>query len=236
MNSLSLLGFIDQLMSITDASAGGITLPIVLMTLALTFCLAHVIAWVYMWTHHGMSYSQSYTASLVVMSVLVSLVMLLMSNNVYIAFGLMAVFALVRFRNVLKDTRDATFVLWSIIMGMAVGTQKHGIAIVGTMFVAAVVIYLRVTSLGARQRFDVVLSLHMAGDASSVTMLHPILKRHSFKVQLASQRNLTEELLDLSYRLLLRNPAKSSELLAELESTEGVAHVSLYHREDESEM
>lgn len=231
-----MLAFLDQLMWVTDAAAGGITLPVALMTLSLTFCLAHIIAWVYMWTHHGMSYSQSYTASLVVMSVLVSLVMLLMANNVYIAFGLMAVFALVRFRNVLKDTRDATFVLWAIIMGMAVGTQKYSIAVIGTLFVAAVVLYLRLTSLGARQRFDVVLSLHLAGDASSVTTLNPILKRHSFKVQLASQRNLTEELLDLSYRLLLRNPAKSSDLLAELESTEGVAHVSLYHREDESEM
>ncbi|MEX2185877.1 MAG: DUF4956 domain-containing protein [Pirellulales bacterium] len=236
MNSFSILGFLDQLLFINDASSGGVTLSTVVMTLGLAFCLAHIIAWVYMWTHHGMSYSQSYTSSLVVMSVLVSLVMLLMSGNVYIAFGLMAVFALVRFRNVLKDTRDATFILWAIIMGMAVGTQKHGIAIVGTLFVAAVVLYLWVTSLGARQRFDVVLSLHMAGDASSVAMLNPILKRHSFKVQLASQRNLTEELLDLSYRLLLRNPAKSSDLLAELESTDGVAHVSLYHREDESEM
>jgi hypothetical protein len=236
MNSLSILGFLDQLLFVQDAASGSVTMSTIVVTLGLAFCLAHIIAWVYMWTHHGMSYSQSYTASLVVMTVLVSFVMLLMSGNVYIAFGLMAVFALVRFRNVLKDTRDATFVLWAIITGMSVGTQKHGIAIVGTFFVAAVVLYLRVTSLGARQRFDVVLSLHMAGDASNVAMLNPILKRHSFKVQLASQRNLTEELLDLSYRLLLRNPAKSSDLLAELESTDGVAHVSLYHREDESEM
>jgi len=71
---------------------------------------------------------------------------------------------------------------------------------------------------------------------SPLEALQPVLKRHSFKVQLASQRNLTDEMLDLSYRLLLRNPLRSSDLLEELEATQGVAHVSLYHREDESEM
>ena len=230
------MNWLDQQLFINEVGSGGVNIQMLMMTLGLAFCLGHVVAWTYMWTHHGMSYSQTYTASLVVMGVLVSMVMLLMAGNVYVAFGLMAVFALVRFRNVLKDTRDATFVLWTIIMGMAVGTQKFGIAVVGTLFIAMIVIYLRVTSLGARQRFDVVLSLHLAGDAGSVAMLQPILKRHSFKIQLASQRNLTEDMLDLSYRILLRNPARSSELLEELESTEGVAHVSLYHREDESEM
>jgi hypothetical protein len=34
----------------------------------------------------------------------------------------------------------------------------------------------------------------------------------------------------------MRDPARSQELLADLEATEGIAHVSLYHREDESEM
>jgi hypothetical protein len=227
---------IEQFLFVNDVSSGGVTMPTLMMTLGLAFCLAHIIAWVYMWTHHGMSYSQTYTASLVVMAVLVAMVMTLMAGNIYIAFGLMAVFALVRFRNVLKDTRDATFVMWAIVMGMAVGTQKYGIATIGTLFLAVVVIYLRVTTLGARQRFDVVLSLHLAGDASNVASLQPVLKRHSFKFQLASQRNLTDEMLDLSYRLLLRNPLRSSDLLEELEATQGVAHVSLYHREDESEM
>jgi hypothetical protein len=153
-----------------------------------------------------------------------------------VAFGLMAVFAIVRFRNVLKDTRDTVFILWGIIQGMAVGTQKFGIAICGCLFMAAVLLYLKLTSLGARQRYDVILSLHLAGDAASIGRLQPILKRHSARIQLASQRSLTEDMLDLSYRLLLRNPARSGDLLEDLEATDGVAHVSLYHREEESEM
>lgn len=226
----------ENILNQGDVSSGLVDATTIFSVLLLSFCLGHIIAWVYMWTHTGLSYSQTFTASLIVISVLVSMVMLLMIGNLFIAFGLMAVFAIVRFRNVLKDTRDTVFILWSIIQGMAVGTQKMPIAICGCLFTAGVLLYLKLTSLGARQRYDVVLSLHMAGDASSVGRLQPILKRHSSKVQLASQRSLTEDMLDLSYRLLLRNPARSGELLEDLEATDGVAHVSLYHREDESEM
>jgi hypothetical protein len=227
---------LEELLNQATSGTGIVDGATIFSILLLAFCLGHIIAWTYMWTHTGLSYSQTFTASLIVISVLVSMVMLLMIGNLLIAFGLMAVFAIVRFRNVLKDTRDTVFILWSIIQGMAVGTQKVPLAIFGCLFIAAVVVYLKITSIGARQRYDVVLSLHLAGDASSVGRLQPILKRHSSKVQLASQRSLTEDMLDLSYRLLLRNPARSGELLEDLEATDGVAHVSLYHREDESEM
>jgi len=76
-----------------------------------------------------MSYSQMFTASLLVMPVLVALVMVLMASNVLIALGLLAVFAMIRFRNVLKDTRDTTFVLWAIAEGVACGTMRFGIAV-----------------------------------------------------------------------------------------------------------
>jgi hypothetical protein len=228
--------FFQDILFDQEIRTGAADVQTVLLVLALAFCLGHIVSWIYMGTHSGLSYSQTFTASLTLIPVLVALVMMLMSGNIYVAFGLMAVFAIVRFRNVLKDTRDTSFILWSIITGMAVGTMKFGIAISGCLFIALVAIYLRLSSLGARQRYDVVLSLHLAGDASAVTSIQPVLKRHSSRIQLASQRSLAENMLDLSYRLLLRDPARSNELLDELESTSGVAHVSLYHREDESEM
>jgi hypothetical protein len=40
----------------------------------------------------------------------------------------------------------------------------------------------------------------------------------------------------MSYRLLLRDPGRSHELLGELQRIEGISQVSLYHRADESEM
>ena len=148
----------------------------------------------------------------------------------------LAVFAVVRFRNVLKDTRDTVFILWTIVQGMAVGTMRFSTAVMGCLIVAFVFLYLRFTSFGSRHRYDVVLSLHWTGGPDTLASLRPILRRHAVRSKLASQRSSGDEGMDLSYRILLRDPGRSRELITELQKTAGVAHASLYHKEDESEI
>lgn len=216
--------------------AGGPDLEVIALTLTLSFCVGQVIGWVYMWTHVSLSYSRMFASSLVVMPVIVSLVMVLMSGNIAIAFGLLAVFAVVRFRNVLKDTRDTTFILWAIIQGMAAGTKQLSVAVGGCVCVSLIFLYLRFVAYGTRHRYDVVLSIHWGGLPGDVRSLAPILRRHSARTQMAGRRDGADEGLDLSYRLLLRDPGRSGELVAELEAADGVEEVSLFHREDESEI
>jgi len=207
----------------------------ILMAMSLSLVLGHLIAWVYMLTHSGLSYSRTFVGSLMVLPVVVSLVMLLMTGNLMIAFGLLAIFAVVRFRNVLKDTRDTVFILWTIVEGMAVGTGLISTAILGCVFICLVFCYMRLTAFGIRHRYDVMLSLQWAGDDPAKPALNSLLRRHAARSQLVSQRGGEGE-LDLSYRLLLRDPSRSSELLAELQALTGVEHASLYLREDESEI
>jgi hypothetical protein len=94
-----------------DIGATALGWETVFLVATMAFCIGHVIGWIYMWSHTGLSYSRLFVAALVVIPVLVAMVMMLMSGNIVIAFGLLAVFAVVRFRNVLKDTRDTVFIL-----------------------------------------------------------------------------------------------------------------------------
>ena len=217
-----------------DAGAGMPQPETVLLAMLLSFCLGHVVAWIYMWTHTGLSYSRVFTSSLVGIPVIVSLLMLLMAGNIYIAFGLLAVFAVVRFRNVLKDTRDTTFILWVMVLGMAVGTTRFSTAVLGCVFISAIFIYLRFVSFGSRHRYDVILSLHWTGKGDAAGILRPLLRRHSSRMELASQRSGQEAGTEMSYRLLLRDPARRGDVLSEVQATEGVADASLSVREDES--
>ncbi|HEV8604957.1 MAG TPA: DUF4956 domain-containing protein [Tepidisphaeraceae bacterium] len=207
-----------------------------LLVMLVAFCIGHLIAWTYMWTHTGLSYSQLFTSSLLVQPVIVAIVMLLMAGNILVAIGVLSIFAMIRFRNVLKDTRDTTYILWGIVEGVAVGNQRFGIAVLGAIVISLIFIYLRVTSFGGRHRYDVILSLEWAGTDNYASTLKPLLRRHSMRSQLASQHDLDANKLDLSFRLLLRDPSRSRELLSELEKTEGVARASLFHRSDEAEV
>jgi hypothetical protein len=208
----------------------------VLLVLLLAFLLGHVVAWVYMWTHAGLSYSRMFTASLVVLPLLVSVFMMLVASNAFIALGMLAVFTMIRFRNVLKDTRDTMFILWALVEGLAVGTQHFTLGLLAGVAVGLVFVYLRVTHFGSRNRYDVIVSLEWIGGSASTEPLRHILHRHGARVQLALQRELEGERLDVSYRLLLRDPARSRELLSELRATPGVERPTMYHREDEAEL
>src|SRR4026208_2080606 len=119
--------------------------PALALGLLLAFAMGHIIAWVYMLTHSGLSYSRSFVNALVVMPTIVAIVMNVLSNNLITAFGMMAVFAIVRFRNILRDTLDTTYILTVLVIGLACGSQKYTTAVVGCALLAVGMLYLWTT-------------------------------------------------------------------------------------------
>lgn len=219
-----------------DYSAVPVNLPLLVLSLLLALLGGQLIAWVYMWTQSGLSYSRSFVNSLVVIPALVALVMQVLNNNLVTAFGLMAVFAIVRFRNVLRDTLDTSYVLAVIVLGMSCGTQRFTTALVGTAFITGAFLFLSFTRFGSRHRFDLILNLHWARPLPERVNLLQLLERHSLTVHCASERSLeASQGTDLSYRLLLRDSDRSAELLSELQSLEGVSRVTSLKAPDESE-
>jgi hypothetical protein len=205
--------------------------------LLLAFAMGHIMAWVYMLTHSGLSYSRSFVNALVVMPTIVAIVMNVLSNNLVTAFGMMAVFAIVRFRNILRDTLDTTYVLTVLVIGMACGSQKFTTAVIGCGLMAIGMLYLWTTSFGSRHRYDLIVNLHWARPLGELPELTRTLNRHSRRTLCASQRSHEGyEGTDLSYRLLLRDPRRMEEMLTELRSTTGVSRVTSMQAEDESEV
>jgi hypothetical protein len=217
------------------AFTGGASTVLFIMLLA--FVIGHFIGFVYMWTHEAISYSRTFVASLAVMPVLIAVMMIVMAGNALIAFGLLAVFGVIRFRNVLKDTRDTTFVLWALMEGLTVGTLRYSTALMGALGVAGIFIYLWATSFGTRHRYDAVLSVRLCGDLEvSGVDLKRVLGRHASRAVLASERRATDEGVDLSYHLLLRDPSRSDELQADLAALRGLSNVAVFMHEDEAEI
>lgn len=211
--------------------------PAVLLGLLLAFIGGQTIAWVYMYTHSGLSYSRSFVASLVMIPVVVCLVMMVLANNLVTAFGLMAVFAIVRFRNILRDTLDTTYVLTVIVVGMACGTMKFATAVLGCVLLSVLLLYLAFSSFGTRHRFDVIINLHWSRSPRELNELRTLFRRHSLKALCASQRSHEGyEGMDFSYRLLLRDPDRLEELLDELRDLPGASRVSGLRADEQSEV
>lgn len=221
----------------SDYATAPTNITVVLLGLLLSFAFGQIVAWVYMLTHSGLSYSRSFVSSLVIMPVLVALVMQVLSNSLVTAFGLMAIFAIVRFRNILRDTLDTTYILSVIVLGMACGTQKFATGVIGCAVVVGILLLLWYTSFGSRHRYDLILNLHWARSLADLPTLNQILLRHTLRLHCASQRSHEGyEGTDLSYRLLLRDSDRTEELLNDLRKLEGVSRVTSLKAEEESEL
>jgi hypothetical protein len=209
----------------------------IILGLLIAFLCGHCVAWVYMACHSGLSYSRSFVNSLIILCVIVALVMAVMFNNLLMVFGMMAVFAVVRFRNILRDTLDTAYILASISTGMAAGTRKFSTAILGAVVFAVIMLYLHWTSFGARHRYDLILNLHWGRPLDELPSLAGLLARHGRRSQLASQRaGAASDGADLSYRILLRDASRAGELVSELKAFPGVSRVTSLKAEDESEV
>jgi hypothetical protein len=233
----------ESISSITDALSNGdfgfgpTNFASLTLSLVLAFLMGHVIAWVYMLTHSGLSYSRSFVLALILMPTIVALVMNVLANSLILAFGMMAVFAIVRFRNILRDTLDTVYVLSSIVLGMACGSQKFTTALMGCALLVLAMIYLWVSLFGNRHRYDLIVNLHWQRPLTDLEDLTGLLRRHGRRILCASQRSHEGyEGTDLSYRVLLRNPQGVELLMNELRKTDGVSRVTSMQAEDESEL
>lgn len=216
-----------------DNAYASLDLTLVLLALCLAFLGGHLLAWVYQLTHAGLTVTRSFLHTLVLMPVLVTLVMLALHDNLVTAFGMMSVFAIVRFRNVLIDPADTIYVLAAIIFGMATGTQRFSLAIIGGVVTAATLLYLSTTGFGERLRHGMLLNLHWGRPHNEVDELNAVLKQFGYDVECTSHRAHDAGGADLSYRLLLRDPAQFETLLAELNSLDGVTRVTSLRAEDQ---
>jgi hypothetical protein len=227
---------IEQLF-LGDKVAEPVDLNAVLLGMLLAFICGQVLAWIYILTHNGLSYSRTYVNSLVIMPFLVATVMMVLSNNLVTAFGLMALFAIVRFRNILRDTLDTCYILSAITLGMASGTGRYGTALAGLGLLTLILCYLSYTGFGNRQRYDFILNLHWERPLTEIQDFSHLLARHSRLTTCASQRLLDGGAgADLSYRLLLRDPDRCNDLIAEVGAYPGASRVTGIVAQDESEL
>jgi hypothetical protein len=114
----------------------------VILAMGLSLTLNLLIAVVYKATYRGSRYSQDYVQTLVIMGMVTTILIIVVSGNVGIAFGMFAAFSVIRFRRSLGQARDLGFVLLAMATGMVVGARYYAIAVPATLSVLATVVVL----------------------------------------------------------------------------------------------
>ncbi len=205
----------------------------IILSLLLAFLLGQVIAWVYYATHSGLSYSRSFVQSLIMITVVVAMVMTVIGNSIITAVGLMGALAIIRFRNIIKDTRDIAFIFCSLVVGMAAGSQRYMTAIVGTVILCLIALYLYMTGFGTHQPHNGFLRFSFKGHIGPGHPIPGILKRFcgSFTLISAQDSGFGTAEVEYAYQLMIRNAATNAEMLSALKRVEGIENVNLTMQE-----
>ncbi len=102
---------------------------VTIFSLLLAFLFSLPIAWVYTFTKIEEEPDPSMVQTLVILTMVVTGVMIVVGSDLARAFSLVGVVAAVRFRNTLKDPKDAVYIFIAVAIGMACGFGVYLIAV-----------------------------------------------------------------------------------------------------------
>ena len=159
--------------------------------------------------------------------------MTLIGSSLISTFGLIAALGIVRFRNVLKDTRDVVFIFGSVVIGMATGFQRFSLAVAGTLFICCVIIYLHMTSFGAHEINNGFLRFQTSEPIGPVHPILTILRRYCSSYTLISvQDSESESPVEYAYQVRVKDRTRSEEMMFHLKTVKDIYNVSLSMQEE----
>ncbi len=212
---------------------------VLLVRLAMAFALGGAVACVYFFTHRrDETYQPTFVATLVLLTILIALVTQVIGESVARAFSLVGALSIVRFRTVVQDTRDTAFVIFAVVLGMAIGVGHWQVAILGlgVAGLAAFVVRPQTAATDAQAlaqaldwRLTVRVGLGDLGGLGAVPaglepVLHKNLDAHQPTGTCTSRQGAA---LDLTYRARLSPTTTPANLVLQLNQLEGVQHVEL---------
>ena len=139
----------------------------ILINISLAIILGLFISYVYKSTHKGVSYSQSFMLTIVFVTIIVAMVMMVIGNNIARAFALVGALSIIRFRTVVKDTKDTAYIFLALASGMAAGTSSYFLAIAGSLITATVAYILHATNYGSIYSSEFILRFRLKTIESS---------------------------------------------------------------------
>jgi hypothetical protein len=98
------------------------------------FLLALPVAFVYVRTRNSLKYDQSLVQTVIMLPVVITSILIVVQNSLALAFSLAGIVAAVRFRNNLKDSRDAVYIFAAVGVGFASGVGQLAIAAFLSLF------------------------------------------------------------------------------------------------------
>lgn len=199
--------------------------------LGISFLLGLLIAFSYARAYRGFYYSASFVHTCVItvllVDVLVSIVIQTASaQSAALAFSLVGLLGLIRFRTVVRDTREFSYIFLSIVTGVGVGSGNRLFAIGSCLATLAILITFERISFGAAISPSV--QLRITGLTNNRSLYQEVLAEVSNQLDLVSIRQKDDGSATYAYDVVTRSSDDLSIAIERLAAVAGTSEVRMH--------
>ena len=194
-----------------------------------------IVSWIYRTTRSDFAIAPSFPGTLVLLAVLIAMVTQVIGDSVARAFSLVGALSIVRFRTVVRDTQDTAYVIFAVVVGMAVGTNNFVVVLIGILIVAAAAFITLQKAKSSAEPGEITpeFSLKMVvGLGMNLDSLSSAAGNHIESRRLQSFRTARQgAALEAEYVVRLRPGSSAADVVRTLNHLEGVQSVEIERHE-----
>ncbi|WP_279119473.1 DUF4956 domain-containing protein [Fusobacterium varium] len=98
------------------------------------------------------NYKKKFNILLVILIFITAIIISLIKSSLMTSLGLLGIISIVRFRVKLKDYRDIGFLLWSITIGIAIGTENYLSGIIYSILISLILLVSNISLKNLKQK------------------------------------------------------------------------------------
>ena len=205
-------------------SSGQITGTAFLVTLGLALLLGIGTALLCMYKN---KYSQSFAVTLAMLPATVAVVIMLVNGNIGAGVAVAGGFSLVRFRSAAGTAREIGMIFLAMTLGLALGMGYVGLAICFFLVMAVFTAVLTTVDFGGRKDGERTLKISIPESLDYEGLFDDLFAEYTNSRELDKVKTTNMgTLYELTYRIVLKDAAKTKEFLDELRCRNGNLTIS----------
>ncbi|MBN3490982.1 DUF4956 domain-containing protein [Acholeplasma equirhinis] len=213
---------------------GGASWDDILIIMISAAILGAVLSLTFMFTHRKKVYEKSFVATLILLPVVISIIILLVNNNLDTALGtafsLAGVFALVRFRTAMADSRDITYILSTVAIALAAAMGALGYAMLITAMISLIFIILYFLKIDAEKTKYSKLQIVIAENLNYTEAFNDIFEKYLDHFELQRVKTIDfGSLFELTYIVKLNKDLDQKLFIDDLRARNSNLNITLVH-------
>ena len=229
---------------------------VILLSTLFSFFLSSLIAITYQLTTKTIYRRAHFLQSIVLISMVAAMIMQAIGDSVARGLGILGALSIIRFRTVLDDPRNITFMFASLGVGIAAGVVGFTVALTGTLVFCLAAFILRASPLSDNNELIGEIRLQVAKEDRLRGIVEGTLDRYCRDYQLEKLRYLNpkrlksyteqgvpvveeisrEDLQEFTYLIRLRPSASVTALTTGLEGIEGLEDLRLNFQQRQTKL